>query len=174
MDASLFKWLFALSLIHSPMRPSALPGLKKHPLYITVTDIAHNDKDKILEVSCKIFTDDFEKTLEAQSHSKLDLSNPADKAAADKLISDYIPKHLQLGVDGKPVLLQYVGFEKETDATWCYFQVSNVVNIKRLNVINTLLYEIYPTEISIMHVSAGGIKKSGKLSSPEKNAQFDF
>ena len=40
---------------------SAEPNL--HPIFVSVTEIEHNAKDKTLEISCKIFTDDFEKTL---------------------------------------------------------------------------------------------------------------
>jgi Domain of unknown function (DUF6702) len=42
-------------------------GAHTHPLYISVTEINHNAKDRILEVSCKIFTNDLETVLEKMS-----------------------------------------------------------------------------------------------------------
>ena len=64
-----------------------------HPYYISVVEINHNAADKTLEISCKIFTNDFETTLEKNYKQKL-ISNPPDKAAMDNWISDYIKKHL--------------------------------------------------------------------------------
>ncbi len=68
MASSLFKWLGGTIL--GLLLLSASP----HPLYISVTEINHNAKDKILEVSCKIFTNDFETVLEKIAKTKVDLS----------------------------------------------------------------------------------------------------
>ena len=158
MAASLFKWLI----------------LFVHPLYITVTDIDHNAKDKTLEISCKMFTNDFEAALEKTTHGKVDLSDAKNKAITDKLIADYVIKHLIIKVDGRPVTLQFVGSEKEEDGTWSYFQVNNVPTVKKLEVNNNLLYESFSQEINLMHVSAGGVKKSTRLDCPAAAASFEF
>jgi len=158
MAASLFKWLI----------------LFIHPLYITVTDIDHNAKDKTLEISCKMFTNDFEAALEKTAHTKVDLSDPKNKTNTDKLIADYITRHLVVKVDGRPVTLQFVGTEKEEDGTWSYFQVNNVPAVKKLEVNNTLLYETFSQEINIMHASSGGLKKSTRLDCPAAAASFEF
>lgn len=177
MAGSLFKWLGAYILIFSyadPRRNVAESPVKNHPLYVTVTEVNHNTKDKTLEISCKIFTNDFEDAIEKTAHTKVDLSQPKDKNAADKLVNDYIARHLQLQVDGKPVTLQFVGFEKETDATWSYFQVNNITAVKKLDVMNSLLYESFTNEINIMHVNIGGNRESRKLNNPDTRLVFEF
>ena len=177
MAASLFKWFSAyLFLLSGSAEKSNYHkmGMSLHPLYVTVTEINHNAKDKTLEVSCKIFTNDFEAALEKTLHAKIDLSEPKDKKAADKSVSDYIQKHLQIKADGKPVVLEFVGSEKETDATWSYFQVNNIVSVKKLEITNSLLYETYEGEINLMHVTVAGNRKSEKLTNPERNVVFEF
>jgi hypothetical protein len=158
MAASLFKWLILLA----------------HPLYITVTEIDHNAKDKILEISCRMFTNDFEAVLEKTAHAKVDLSDVKTKAASDRLIADYVEKHLQIKVDGRTVRLQFVGSEKEADGTWSYFQVSNIPSVKKIDVDNSLLYDNFNQEINIMHTSVGGVKKSTRLDYPASAASFEF
>jgi len=145
-----------------------------HPFYITVTEINHNAKDKTLEISCKMFLDDFEKTLRDVTKTEVDLSNVKDKAKVNKIISDYISSHLLLKVDGKPVTLQFVGFEKESEAAWCYVQVNNVPSVKQLEIKNTLLFEEFDSQISIMHVTVNGTRKSTRLNKPESVAKFEF
>lgn len=145
-----------------------------HPFYISVTEINHNVKDKTLEISCKMFLDDFEKTLRDVTKTEVDLNNVKDKAKIDKLISDYLNSHLQLKVDGKQVSLQFVGFEKESEAAWCYLQVNNVPSVKQLEIKNTLLFEEFDSQISIMHVTVNGTRKSTRLNKPESTAKFEF
>ena len=178
MAASLFKWLVVYAFVFSYESPGKTGGpavaLKKHPLYVTVTEINNNQKDQTLEIACKIFTNDFENVLEKASHTKVDLTDPKEKATTDHLAADYITKHLQLKVNGKPVSLQFAGSEKETDATWSYFQVTGVTAVKKIELTNSLLYESFSNEINIMHVTVSGSRKSSKLSNPDVNAVFDF
>ena len=66
MAFTLFQWLLMFVLVpqtKSQYRAesvlnSALQTEILHPFFISVTEINHNIKDKSLEVSCKIFTDD--------------------------------------------------------------------------------------------------------------------
>src|SRR5579871_208896 len=173
MAASLFKWL-SISMFLLMNKSYKIREAEFHPLYVTVTEINHNAKDKTLEISCKIFTNDFEAALEKVNKKKTDLSEPKEKVAADKAVNDYIQKHFQIKVDGKPVIMEFVGSEKQTDATWSYFQVNNVASVKKIEVMNNLLYETFEGQIAIMHVTVSGNRKSTKISSPEANAVFDF
>jgi len=168
-----FKWLSmaALSLV---LAGQGRGMQDTHPLYISVTEITHNPKDKILEVSVKIFTNDFESVLEKTSGNRVDLSAAADKAAAGKLIEAYVEKHLRLKVDGKPVTLHFVGNENENDGTWSYFQVNDISSVKRIDAVNDLLYDGFSQQINIMHVTVGGVRKSTRLDYPTANASFEF
>ena len=121
-----------------------------------------------------MFTSDFEAVLEKNLHVKIDLSSPKDKKACDRYIAAYVEKNVQIKVDGKPVVLQFVGSEKEQDATWSYFQVNNVPAVKKMEITNSLLYDGFDKEINIMHVSVGGERKSGKLDYPETGISFEW
>jgi hypothetical protein len=145
-----------------------------HPLFVSVTEINHNPKDKTLEISCKAFADDLEKAIEKTSNVKLDLFEIKDKNAANKGVTDYFRKHLVLKVDGKLVQMEFVGFEREGDAIWSYFQVSNITSLKKLDVANNILYEVSPDETNLMHVTVNSNRKSMKLDYPDVNAVFEF
>ena len=99
---------------------------------------------------------------------------PKDKGELERLIARYIPQHLQISVNGKAVSLQFVGYEQESEATWCYFEVKNVKTAKRLNIINDLLFAEHEEQINMLHVSVGGVRKSTKLDNPESKAAFNF
>ncbi|MBS1665880.1 MAG: hypothetical protein JST58_00735 [Bacteroidetes bacterium] len=178
MAVSLFKWIGICLILWLPTYNGLEMNVRHnsvHPLYVTVSEFNYNSKDRIIEISCKIFTNDFEAVLEKTFHTKVDLSLPSDKKTADKLVNAYVQKHLQLKVDGKPVQIEFVGSEKETDATWSYFQVSHIMGApQKLEITNSLLYDSFDGQINIMHVSVSGNRKSQKLDKPDSYVVFQF
>jgi hypothetical protein len=60
MASSFYKWLL-IPVLGIVLSSAGLPEL--HPFHVSVVEINYNATDKTLEISCKIFTDDFEKVL---------------------------------------------------------------------------------------------------------------
>ncbi len=167
MASILFKWLLIGGLLLNP-------AATYHPIFVSVTEIEHNAKDKTLEISCKIFTDDFEKALRATYKTYVDLLKPRDKNAMNKLVADYVQKHLLIKVDGKPVVLEFSGYEQDEEGIESYYQVNNIVAVKKLDITDNILFEYQKQQISIIHTTVNGNKKSTKLTNPEEKASFDF
>ena len=168
MAGFLFKWLIIVGFLHNNPAPSS------HPIYVSVTEIEHNAKEKTLEISCKIFTDDFEKTLRQNYKAYVDLLQPKDKAAMNKLVNDYVQKHLLLKVDGKPVALQFLGYEQQEEGIVSFYQVNNIISVKKLEVTDNILFEYKKEQISIIHAIVNGNRKSSKLINPDEKASFEF
>jgi hypothetical protein len=162
MASSLFKWLMIAAFNIA------------HPFHVSTTEINHNEKDKVLEITCRIFTDDFENILRKNYKTKVDLSDEKLKDAMDKLVNDYVIKHLSLKVNDKTVSLSYLGFEIDHEAVNCYLQVENIVSVKKIDAVNNLLYDMYDDQIGIMHVIVDGNRKSTKLDYPNTEAKFEF
>ena len=145
-----------------------------HPYYVSVTEIKHNAKAQSIEVSCRMYSDDVETALKKLSADRVDILNPKSKAQLDVLIAKYVPQHLKIAVNGKPIVLQYVGYEFESEAIWCYFEAKNVRSVKRMAVSNNLLYAEHAEQINMMHVTVNGERKSTKLDNPQSSAAFSF
>jgi hypothetical protein len=185
MVASVYKWLgfsCLATFLHfaSPQTGhSSLPQLPSkpvatHPYYISVVEINHNAGEKTLEISCKIFTNDFETTLEKAYNTKVDLVNPKDRSAMDKLIAEYIHKHFSISLEGKRLNYSYIGFEKEDEAIYSYFQVENVPAVKKIDVNDSILHDFSSQQINIVHCIVGGKRLSNKLDYPATTASFQF
>jgi hypothetical protein len=166
MASILFKWLLIGGLVFNPAT--------YHPIFVSVTEIEHNAKEKTLEISCKIFTDDFEKTLRSTYKTYIDLLKPKDKEAMNKLVADYVQKHLLIKADGKPVALQFLGYEQDEEGIVSYYQVNNIASVKKLDITDNILFEYKEQQISIIHATVNGNKKSTKLVNPEDKYSFEF
>jgi hypothetical protein len=145
-----------------------------HPFYISVTEVNQNAKDQTLEISCKMFADDFEQILEKNYKKQLDISTEKDKTEFDKLIPDYMARHLSFVVDSKPVHFSYVGYEKDKESVYCYLQIDKVPSVKKIDINNSILHDFNNSEINIMHVVVNGHRQSTKLDYPNTNASFTF
>ena len=173
--AYLFTNLFLLmTAFLGPEEAFEITVANPHPFYVSVTEINQNATEKSLEISVKFFADDFEHTLEKAYNTKLDITTDKDKASFDKLIPDYIAKHFALAVDGKPVKASFVGFEKDKESVYCYFEIANLLSLKQLDAINSLLHDFKKEQINIMHVTVGGRRQSTKLDYPDTRASFRF
>lgn len=168
----MYKWLGIIFLLINGIQLKENSAL--HPVFVSVTEIEHNAKDKTLEISCKIYTDDFEKTLRMHYPNKIDLMNRENRTQMGPIVSEYIQKHLSVKADGKPVALQFLGYEQQEEAIVSFYQAANIASVKKLQVFNNLLYEYQEQQIEIIHVTVNGNRKSTKLNNPDANAEFEF
>lgn len=166
MASILYKWLIVF----------ALSGFinHHHPIFVSVTEIEHNSKDKTLEISCKIFTDDFETSLRRKYNTRVDLLDTRLKPEMNRLVNDYIQKHLSIAVDGKAAILQFIGFEQEEEGIVSFYEVRNIASVKKLDVTDSILYDEKPQQMEIIHVIVNGERKSSRLNNPDTKAVFLF
>ncbi|HEU5166481.1 MAG TPA: DUF6702 family protein [Chitinophagaceae bacterium] len=171
MASSFYKWLL-IPLLGVVLSSAGLPA--SHPFHVSVVEINHNATDKTLEISCKIFTDDFEKVLAQNYKTKVDLTNPPDRKAMDSVVKKYILSHISVSVDGKPGTLSYLGFEKENEAVFSYVQVDNIPSVKKVELTDKLMHDMFTDQVNIIHVIVKGERKSTKLDFPAVAAKIEF
>jgi len=176
MAVILYKWLMVYTCWFAPglINTTSSTEAAKHPFYIAVTEINLNTSDKTLEVSCKMFADDLEQIIEKNNHTQLDISADKDKSKFDSYIPAYVKSHLNLSVDGKAIDLSYIGFEKEKESAYCYFQAENISSVKKIDINNSILHDFTSDQINIIHVIVNGKRQSTKLDYPNTTANFSF
>ncbi|WP_231458804.1 MULTISPECIES: DUF6702 family protein [unclassified Pedobacter] len=148
--------------------------IEKHPLHVSTTEVNFNVKDKSLEISCRIFSDDFESILAKLYKQKTDLVNPALKNQMDALVKKYLLSHLQIKANGKLVNMNYIGFEIDHEATNIYLEVDKIASIKSIEVNSSILYDMFDDQMSIIHLVKGNTRKSGKVLYPDKAFSANF
>ena len=143
-----------------------------HPYFISMTEIEHDKSNNSVEISVRIFTDDLEKTIRQTYTGKVDLMNAAEKANSEKLIQQYINKHLIIKADGKVLNLKFDGFNSEEGSIWSYFECDNISSVKTFDVTNTILYDYRQEEVNFIHVKAGSYDETIKLDYPDNFKKF--
>ncbi len=145
-----------------------------HPVYLTVTEIEHNATAQSLEISCKFYTEDLEKTLRDVNNKKVDLMGAKTDATNDKLINSYVSEHFIIKINDKLVVLKYAGFNIENEALYAFFEVQQVSSVKKISIKQDLLFAQFEEQMGIIHLKAGGKSKSTKLQNPTAEASFNL
>jgi len=146
-----------------------------HPFFVSMTDMNYNAKDKELEVSVRIFTDDLENSIRKYHPGiKVDVIHPANQQQMNQFVNEYIQKHLQLNINGSPVQMAFAGYEQQSESIWSYFEVKNVGTIKKLDVTNNILHDYNTNQINMLHVMVGSNEQNYKLDYPDKSTSFSF
>ena len=159
MTFAVIKYMWAMAIFNVLM--VYLVSLS-HPYFISMTDIRHNTKTKKVEVSVRIFTDDFEKTLRQNCHCKVDLSTKGDKVMMGKLINNYIVQHLYLKLDGQDKNLEFKGYQQEEESVWSYFEIVEENKFAKMEVTNTLLHDYKEEQVNMIQIHANGKDETNK------------
>ncbi len=166
MAIILYKWLFVTLMV------SNLSFM--HPVFVSVTEVEHNAKEKTLEISCKVFTDDFEKALRKTYNTPIDLVTPKNASAMQTIVGDYVSKHLAITVDDKKATLTFIGYEQIEEGIYCYFQASNISSIKKISITDNVMYDYKKEQVSVLHVTVNGKRQSTKMNNPKDITVFEF
>jgi hypothetical protein len=145
-----------------------------HPFYVSVTEIEQNQKSKSIEVSVRVFYDDFEKALNKEYNTRINIVKPIDRKKVNLYIEAYLKTHLKIKANGKPLALKYMGYEIDEDASWCYFESDPQPAAKNLAVQDDILFEAHPSQSNMIHAIVDGLRKSTKLDNPSREAIFTF
>lgn len=145
-----------------------------HPFYVSVTEINHNSKNKTIEISSKIFFDDLEHDIEKENKISFDIIKPIDKVKVNALIANYVKKHLILKIDGKVHAMNFVGYEIQGEAAWCYFEIPKINKISTIEINNNILHQLHAEQINMLNVTVAGKRQSTKLDAPDSKVSFKF
>ena len=145
-----------------------------HPFFVSVIDIKHNAKDKNVEMSIRVFTDDLEATIKKNIHTNIDLSTGTTKPEVNKLVANYIQSKLQLTINDKPQTIKYIGYEIQKESVWIYVEISDIATIKKMNINCNLLYDYQTKQSNIFNVKANSTEKNYKLDYPNSTVEFSW
>lgn len=145
-----------------------------HPFYLSVTDIVYKTQEQQLQVTVRVFANDFEKSLRKTTGKPIDLYNAVDPGKLDSTIKAYISACLIVNCNGRRLVPDYLGHEIEQESCYIYFQQSNCTLPQKLNISNKLLYDSFTEQSNIVQIEVAGNKKSGRVSYPNSTIDFEF
>ena len=135
-------------------------SFSNHKYYVSTTKIAYVSASKSLQITLHVFTDDMEVLLNQRysEHYKLESDNYPKQI--HKTIDKYVNSKLKIVADDNPLKLQFIGKKYRDDQVVCYFEVEQVPPFKKLEIANSLLFDLFEDQQNIVHFVSDTMKKS--------------
>ncbi|MCC6600232.1 MAG: hypothetical protein IT223_06120 [Crocinitomicaceae bacterium] len=131
-----------------------------HKFYVSNTIVEWNTRTNNVEITCKMFTDDFERALMKNTNTPLKLGDEAELPGTNEKVVEYITEHFKLQMDDRPVMLSYIGKETEADLTYIYFEFTPPPSWNVISIENTLLFDLFPEQKNIVDLRTPTWSKS--------------
>jgi len=133
-----------------------------HKFYLSVTNIDYSEKDKALQITSRIFIDDFEKVLQERYDFEAKLATESESQDADAFIEKYLKAKFAVATNGKAVPYTFIGKKYDTDVVVCYIEVPKIdlAEIESIQIENEILTDLFDEQQNIVHFKIDGKKKS--------------
>ncbi len=131
-----------------------------HDYHTSLIEINYNPKNKSLEASIRLFSDDLELALtKLNGGKKITLDSQTE--VIEPLLELYIKKNFAIVSPNKEVKkIKYYGKEKEAEATWVYVEVLDCAQIKDFTLFNTILIDLFSDQNNLVNIIYPSLKKT--------------
>lgn len=136
-----------------------LLAFTSHKYYISLTQIDYRAQNQTLQITMRLFIDDFEKSLVTNYKKDFNLDTPQEFDKTDDFVAYYLINHFKVVVNGKLLYFKYLGKEYEQDMMYLYLEIDSVSTIKSIGIENTILLNEFEDQQNIIKLKIkDGIK----------------
>jgi len=137
-----------------------------HPVHVSIANIDYSKEIGQINVSIKIFEDDFRLLFFHLNQVEVDLKAESNYDKHKDLIISYFNNHFKLEVNNKDDLeLVITKWKINEEAIWFYFEIQVKNEIKLIKVSNSLLLDLYFDQKNLVIL---------KTPDKELGLQFDY
>ena len=146
-----------------------------HPVHVSVTNIDLDPVRGKVELSVKVFADDFQDLIQQKYGVRLNIveqEDPGEKIAA---INKYMQEALQLVFNGEEAAdLQFIESKLNEEAIWLFYRYEHQDRIRKVNIINRLMLEKFNDQTNLMIVTYYDKQNGYKLDNKTIDLSFNI
>ncbi len=123
-----------------------------HKYYVSISKIEIDSEAGLLKMYTKVFVDDFEKLL--KERYDVEIVNFKEITNTEKqYIESYLTRKVKLAINRDPVSINFLGCELENQELYLYYEAPLETVVKRLDIENTLLMDLYTRQQNTVDVT---------------------
>ncbi len=145
-----------------------------HKYYISVTQVDFIENKQSVQLTTRIFIDDFEKVLRERYDENLVLGGKNESKSVDKYIETYLKDKIKVNINGKDMNLIFIGKEYDIDIMQCYIGIEKVKKINSIEITNQVLFDLFEEQQNMIKTKINSKQKSFLLNQSNKKALLNF
>jgi len=145
-----------------------------HKFYLSLTDITYIEKEKSVQIIMNVFMDDIELAVNKKYNVDLQLSTKKEFKNADDYFEKYLNEFFKIKINDKQFPYKYLGKEYDGDIVYFYLEISNINQIKNIEISNKVLVKEFNNQQNIVKVTVGKGKQSEILTKKNDTVLLKF
>lgn len=145
-----------------------------HPYYVSTLEIDYRPDRMALQITMRVFTDDWQLMLNTHYDKTLRLDPDTDTEKVLTHSSDYFQQHLELNLNGTDVTPSVLGKEYQDDQLLLYLEIVGVAELQTLAVSNRILFAELEGQQNIVRIKTPTKRKSFLQSQGRARDVFRF
>ena len=145
-----------------------------HKYYISVTQIDYIKEKQSVQITTRIFIDDFERLLRERYDESITLAGKDEPTAVDLYIERYLNEKIQVKINNEAANFVFIGKEYDADIIRCYMEIEGVENITTFEISNQVLFDLFEEQQNIVKTKINSKQKSFILIPQNTNAVLKF
>ncbi|MEM7381855.1 MAG: DUF6702 family protein [Bacteroidota bacterium] len=145
-----------------PILVLPLVAFTVHKFYVSVTNVNYSDKEDALQITTRIFVDDFEEVIEERYGLKMNFATEDESDLAEQYVEKYLRAKLAVEINGEIREYAYLGRQYDNDVMICYLELPKLEfeKVKSIQIQNEVLTDLFDEQQNIVHFKINGTKKS--------------
>ena len=131
-----------------------------HPYYVSTLEIDYRPDRAALQITMRVFTDDWQLMLNTHYDKNLSLDPDTDTEQMVIHSTDYLQQHLELKLNDTDVTPSVLGREYQDDQLVLYLEVAGVAELQTLAVSNRILFTELEGQQNIVRIKTPTKRKS--------------
>ena len=131
-----------------------------HPYYVSTLEIDYRPNRAALQITLRVFTDDWQLMLNTHYDKNLRLDPDTDKEQVVIHSTDYLQQYLELNLNNINVTPIVLGKEYQNDQLVLYLEVTGVAELQTLTVSNRILFAELEGQQNIVRIKTPTKRKS--------------
>lgn len=139
-----------------------------HPYHVGSVEFNYSEKTKTFQITARFFMDDLETAVSKKYGTALHFKDEKFRAPMNAALARYAAEYLRVKSDGQFVTVNYLGYEEDHEGVNIYLESAPVNRPKKVEAAVSLLYSLFDDQINIIHIVVNGVRKSQKLTYPDR------
>ena len=146
-----------------------------HPIHVSVTNIDLDPDKGKMEISVKLFSDDFQDLIFQKYSVQLQLVDRVKPDDSIEAVNRYLQEALQLEMNGKDLAEPgFVESELNEEATWLFYTYDYGKKIRKVRIRNSLMLEKFDDQTNLVIVSWDGKQNGYRLDNKNQEITFNI
>ena len=145
-----------------------------HKYYISVTEVDYIKDKQSVQITSRIFIDDFEKVLRERYNENVVLAGKEETKDVNKYIETYLRSKFKVRINDNDMNLIFIGKEYDIDIIQCYIEIQNVKQINSIEISNEVLFDVFEDQQNMIKTKINSKQKSFLLNQNNKIAVLNF